>query len=169
MNPKTGAAPGRFPVHDPGDSKANGYVPPERRNIMKRVLVALILCLALLCSLAQAAEQESYAGYLPFCYEASSTLKFVDLENCQIRAVYEITLPQEGAVDQLILDEYSGYAHVYLMEVGYSVMPPILLSEFVCVGVAEDGQMASLTTPSTLVARTFDLNMFDPVTIERVF
>ena len=136
---------------------------------MKKVFVALILCLALLCSLTQAAEQEDYAGYLPFCYEASSTLKFVDLEDCQIRAVYEIALPQEGAVDQLILDEYGGYAHVYLMEVGYSVMPPILLSEFVCIGVAEDGQMDSLTTPSALVARTFDLNMFDPVTIERVF
>ena len=75
MNPKTGAAPGRFPVHDPGDSKANGYVPPERRNIMKK-LISTILTLALIFAVNTTAFASEANKALPAAESVETTEVF---------------------------------------------------------------------------------------------
>lgn len=135
---------------------------------MRKTILALSLCLALLCPTVQGAE--NYDQYLAFGYQASSALKFVALEDCQIRALYQISLPQDDtvAVDQAIVDEYGRCETVYLLDVGYSLITPILLSEFCCVGVLADGEMVALKTPADILAQTFDTRIFEPLIIERL-
>ena len=135
---------------------------------MRKTILALTLCLALLHPTVQATED--YDQYLAFCHQASSVLKFVNLEDCQIRALYQISFPQDDAVevDQTIVDEYGRCETVYLFDVGYSLIPPILLSEFCCVGVLEDGELIALKTPADILAKTFNTRIFEPLIIERL-
>lgn len=93
---------------------------------------------------------------------------FIEVQECIIRECYSLHLPDDTTnVDEKILEAYSGMEYIYLIELGYNYIGPVLQSCFVCVGIDEDGSMHNLPTPSDIVSRTYDIGVFEIIEIIR--
>lgn len=138
---------------------------------MKKI-IALIL--ALLFCLPACAEITSEGSKIPSLLDDEVTAfafhqkldGFAEAEECIVRARYHLRLPDDTTtVDESILEAYSGMKCIYLIELGYIYIDPIMQSCFVCVGIDENGSMHNLPTPSDIVSRTYDIGIFDNVEI----
>lgn len=130
-----------------------------------RRLTALLVC-AMMLLLPCLAEENPDDGMILFGYQ-ERVAGFAPDETCAVRALYSISLPEKD-VHEAVLEAYRGYERVLLIEYAVGMLPPVVQSQFVCVGRAADGTLSILPTPFDIAARTYDYGVFGNVTIEVV-
>lgn len=132
----------------------------------------IAICLMALCAGGQAcfAGEMAYDEVLKFAYDNDlSQMQFRPWEDDHIRAVYRIALPQDAqGVHEEIVQAYSGYEAIYLLEYGLADLGPIVQSGYCCVGVDAHGAMAPLMPPFGIRSRIYDFEAFSALSIEKI-
>lgn len=127
----------------------------------------LLLLLSLCCNFCFAQTQMN-EEVLEFALQEVQELFAPELEYT-IRKCYSMELPEDQSeVSTEILNEYEGFDQIYLIEIGYQQIAPIVQSYFVCVGVDGEGAMQSIETPMHLVAKTYDMDALDSLRINEI-
>ena len=136
----------------------------NHRRTVTIILTFILFATAAVSAFAEQAVDFTAAADFAF---AENLEGFYEHEDCTIRAVYSITLPEDtSAVHELILENYGGYSDILLIEFGCCNIGPIVESQFICVGTSDaDGSFAILPAPRAFVAKTYDYNVFDGVSI----
>lgn len=125
-----------------------------------KVLLCALCCAALAAMGAACAETAVPGDEALIAYGAEWTLR----EDAKPRACYAISLTD--AASEMAAEVYGGYARVLLVEYGFVRVPPIVESQFVCIGATESGEIETLPPPATLIARSYDLSVCDGLKIE---
>jgi len=136
------------------------------RPLRFRILLLTLLLLAAISGSVLAESAVDFTEASEFAF-AETLEGFCAREDCSIRAVYAITLPDDpSSVHEAVLESYAGYSDILLIEFGWYRVSPIVESYFVCVGTSEaTGSLAILPSPSVIIGRTYDYNAFDNVSI----
>ncbi len=131
---------------------------------MKQRVFLLILIVAFTISIVSYAEEiNDYDNLIE--YGAQYCL----LDSYTIRSCFCISLPENTqTLHEEVIKAYDGYEKILLIEYGYSRIPPVVESQFACVGVANKTEISVLPTPFDLIERTYDLAVIEGVNISEV-
>ena len=131
---------------------------------MKRRVFLLMLIVAFtIFSVCYAEEINDYDDLIEY------GAQYLLVDSYTIRTRYCISMPvNTQKLHEEVVKAYDGYEKILLIEYGYSRIPPVVESQFVCVGVVNKTEISVLPTPFDLIARTYDLAVIEGVNISEV-
>lgn len=132
---------------------------------MKRIM-AIIIAALFMISTANAVGEIPFSDPIEAFGYQEKLEGFVEAERCCVRARYRLSLPENGeSVHEQILNAYSAFENIYLIEYGIVTISPIVEGKFVCVGIDAEENMKILPTPFELLSRVYDYHEFDDILI----